>query len=184
MARMNLADVQAYGERQMKKLFTKPSGDDLRILRQNVDDMTHSYSSFEDIVRLSQNLFNVHIFRDTSNIGQGIYVFGREDRVIEFTRWIKMVITRIEMDTLLYGNPVKRKSKFHGNRAYSKYRSKKCQQVLRLVVKLHKWKMKNFTKDLVVRGIVADMIIMQASRSEFSVLKNKTKYYGELRYTP
>jgi hypothetical protein len=184
MARMNLTDVRLYGQRKIKSLFTKPSRAVFTISRLRPVEITKSFNNYEDIVRVSQNIFNVAVFRNKSNIGEGIYVYGREDRVLGYIKWIKMIIVRIEMDTLLYGNPVKRFKKTHGNRAYSKYRAKKCQQVLKVTLKLLPWRNKYFDGPNVKNGIIADTILMQESIDQFSSLKNKTRYYGELRYTP
>lgn len=180
MARMNLKDVYDFGVRLVDKVYLQTTNDKIIAKRLITTDLTKRTSVYEDIIRKSQVLFNVQVYRNTSCIHEGIYIVGRENFVDAYKKWIEMVINRIEKDTWDYGNPIR--SKAHGNTLYSKYASKKSQQVLGKVFDLIRY------KDIILNPgrigkCLSDYLATQSYCKQLSVLKNKTKYNGELRYT-
>lgn len=181
MARMNITDVEKFGERLLYKVYQE-GFTPIIIKRFKADDLTRAYSPYEDIVRHCQTLFNVHIFRNQSSLSEGIYLFGRTSLVNACHKWLTMVITRVEQDTVFYGNIPRVRRRMHGNESYSRYRSKRIKAIIKVMFKLTEYRdiscnpvqVKYFTSDA--------LLTLGPARKDYSVLKNKTKY-NALRYT-
>lgn len=182
MARMNLTDVKLFGHRAIEKAYQDEDAYSFCYKRILVNEYTRRYSVYEDIVRKSQELFNVQVFRDPYNISLGLYVVGKENFVTQYIHWVLMIIKRIEKDTELYGNPPGSRKRIHGNQANSNHAHKKAKQVLKIVFEVLEYK-KIICVGPVQQRCLVDALRIPLYADEFSTLKNKTKYNGNLRNT-
>lgn len=174
MARMNLNDVKEYGKRALIRAFLATRGP-LGCERVIPNAITARYSIYEDIVRKSQELFNVGIYYDPFCPSQGLYIVGRKSSVEECGRWLVMIIQRVEKDVSQFGRNTR--SKVHGNEARSNYAHKKVRQILVVQAELIQ-----AMYDLYYDGsVTTDNILLTDWAKQVSVIKNKTKYHGELR---
>lgn len=181
MARVNITDVREFGKRALDKAY-RMEKQRVCSKRLSVVEITNRYSTYEDIVRKSQELFNVTVYRNTSCIGEGLYIVGRENCVDQYKKWIEMIITRVDKETQEYGNPLS--SKTHGNSAYAQYASRKAKKILQTVLDLIKYRNSLFGPDIALyQKYLYDQLITALYCKELSILKNKTKYNGNLRYT-
>lgn len=180
MARINITDVKEFGKRAIDKAYTLEKHK-LCSKRLSVVELTNRYSTYEDIVRKSQELFNVKVFRNASCIAEGIYIVGRENCVDQYRKWIEMIIVRVDKDTWQYGNPLHTKT--HGNSAYAQYASKKAKKILQTVFELIKYRNSLFAPNIALyQKYISDEILTALYCKELYVLKNKTKYNGNIRY--
>lgn len=180
MARMNITDVREFCERAVDKAHLDKNKYPLCAKRLLVLNLTNRYSTYVDIVRKSQELFNVRIYRNESCLAEGIYIVGRENFVDQCKKWISNFISRVEQDTYDYGNPITLTG-IHGNAAYSQYATKKAKKILIVVFDLIEYRRTEF-KGPIEDRCTMDQILNKMYCKQLSVLKNKTKYNGDIRY--
>lgn len=182
-ARMNLTDVKEFGKRLLKKSHhweQRTRTDPITVTRFALGELTGRVGLYQDIIRVSQVLFNVCAYRNPNNLSEGIYLLGRKSMVKAFEIWISHVVSRIEIDTLWYGNPIIRPRKKHGNRKLSSYRARKIKQVVKVAIDLEL-----YLYEIQNAGVkFKEQLILVNAHKNFSVLNNKTKYNGSLRYSP